>query len=271
MPWRTLSAGLLWSALMVPVRADDAAGPPAEAVAAFTEGKQLLAAGKDARQPFRKAAELLASTLSGRSLSAGRAVNCGNACFLAGDLAGAIAAFRLALMLDPHQATARQNLAYARLQVPYPQEGRDRPELDFWPGWMPRWRSGAWLLVAVGGYVLGWFVLLKCWRRPRPTFAVLGVSLMALAGVAAYGWSLLDDDFQRNQDSPVVVLAEDQALFHIGNGPSYPLHPELPRLRLGMEARQLTRRGDWLQIRFASGEVGWVEARKVRVAALACR
>jgi hypothetical protein len=48
-----------------------------------------------------------------------------------------------------------------------------------------------------------------------------------------------------------------------GNGESYPAHRDVPALALGMEADLLHRRGDWLQVRLASGQTGWVQTTHV--------
>jgi hypothetical protein len=62
-----------------------------------------------------------------------------------------------------------------------------------------------------------------------------------------------------------VVIREDKPPFRKGNGRSYPAHADLPVLSRGMEARRIHERGGWLQIQFASGEVGWVEKSAVLV------
>jgi len=46
-------------------------------------------------------------------------------------------------------------------------------------------------------------------------------------------------------------------MLRTGNGLRYPPRYETP-LNRGVEARLLFTRGDWLQIEFAGGEVGWV-------------
>ncbi len=62
-----------------------------------------------------------------------------------------------------------------------------------------------------------------------------------------------------------MVIREDKLPLRKGNGPSYPANPDLPMLYRGMEARKLHERGPWLQIEFASGEVGWVETAAVLI------
>jgi hypothetical protein len=268
MPGRTLSAGLVCIATVSVAYVGDFSALPPQAVAAFAEGKQLLAAGKDARHAFAQAAQLLGDSTDLVFDSPGPCLNYGNASYLAGDLPNAVAGFRGGLMQDPHHRLLREHLAYARLQIQYPPEGRGRPEPEFWPDWLPRLHSGTWLSLAVVGYVLGWVAGAAWWCRRRPALALAALGFFAVACVASYGWNLLDRDDQRNRDVPLVVIAEEQVPLRTGNGASYPLHSELPRLRPGMEARLLAARGDWLQIRFASGEVGWVERSAVQAWAL---
>ncbi|HZP02585.1 MAG TPA: hypothetical protein VFD30_20050, partial [Terriglobia bacterium] len=64
---------------------------------------------------------------------------------------------------------------------------------------------------------------------------------------------------------PLVVIVKDKVPFQRGNGPSYSAHPDLPILNQGMEAQCLHQRGDWLQIQFATGEIGWVPRDQVLI------
>ncbi len=86
---------------------------------------------------------------------------------------------------------------------------------------------------------------------------------MALA--SGFGWWLWNRAERFEQQHPLVVVAFEDVPLRTGNGTSYPLHATLPQLYPGMEARRLHQRGDWLQIRFATGEIGWVPTKKVLV------
>jgi hypothetical protein len=71
-------------------------------------------------------------------------------------------------------------------------------------------------------------------------------------------------DWQRQAEAesrPLVVVAED-AMLKAGNGDSWPdrLRSRLPR---GVEARQLARRGGWVQVELAGGAVGWIPKTKI--------
>ena len=52
-------------------------------------------------------------------------------------------------------------------------------------------------------------------------------------------------------------MVTDDAVLRRGNAESYPprLDPRLPR---GVEARELTRRGGWVQVELAGGAAGWL-------------
>jgi hypothetical protein len=64
--------------------------------------------------------------------------------------------------------------------------------------------------------------------------------------------------------TPLVVIAANTA-FYQGNAASYPQHASLPIVPRGLEARQIHARGNWLQIRLSTGEVGWLPRRQVLI------
>ncbi|MCI0681259.1 MAG: hypothetical protein L0Y71_04075 [Gemmataceae bacterium] len=242
-----------------PARAEE--GDPsahAAGVAAFAEGKRLLAAGKDARAAFQRSFDRFSAATDSARLSAADGQNIGNAAFLAGDLPSAIAAFRAGLILDRHQPVLRANLAYARAQVQYPPGQHGRPEADPWPAWLPRWQVDTLVRIGGGAYAVAWLASTVWLLRRRNWLAWLALAGFAVAACAGYGWWLHWRQSQIDRDFPPVVIRNDTSLW-TGNGPSYPRHLELPQLRRGMEARRLTERGGWLLIQFASGETGWID------------
>jgi hypothetical protein len=91
-------------------------------------------------------------------------------------------------------------------------------------------------------------------RLYRLTAALILVS----AGLGGGLWyELRQDSIDRR--TPLVILADNTG-FYRGNADSYPQHSVLPVLPRGLEVRQLNRRGDWLQVRLSTGEIGWVHA-----------
>ena len=109
--------------------------------------------------------------------------------------------------------------------------------------------------------ILDYAAELPDWPRCRqrgPTYATV------FALLAGLGLSYEERQVEIDRQMPIVVLMSN-AEFHRGNGVGYPQHPVLPVLPRGLEVRQLHRRGQWLQIRLSTGEVGWVPLNHVRV------
>jgi hypothetical protein len=83
-----------------------------------------------------------------------------------------------------------------------------------------------------------------------------GVWLVVLASLGALWWH--DHRVRTPDEHAVVVIAQDVHL-RKGNAETFPLrldgHYRLPR---GVEARELTSRGGWVQIKLVSGIIGWV-------------
>jgi hypothetical protein len=235
-----------------------------DGASAFAEGKKLIDEGKDARAAFQQAMTAFAKNAAQPSRRAASAQNLGNAAFLADELPSAILSFRAGLSHDPHHPVLRANLVYARAQVRYPpnrQSGRPEPEL--WPAWLPRWRSM--IFVVVGGFVycLAFAALTVLFFQRRFWLAAAAGLCFGLAGAAAYACYLTAWQWRYDLDRPPVVIRYDGVALRTGNGVSYPQNAELPTLSRGMEARKLAARGDWLQVRFASGEIGWVRTQDV--------
>lgn len=89
-----------------------------------------------------------------------------------------------------------------------------------------------------------------------------GVWLIALAALAAL-WIHDDRVRTRDDEAALVVLARDVHL-RKGNSETFPLRLEgASKLPAGVEARELTRRGGWVQIRLWNGVIGWVPEKAV--------
>ncbi|MCI0376694.1 MAG: tetratricopeptide repeat protein [Gemmataceae bacterium] len=183
-------------------------------------------------------------------------LNWGNAAFLGNQLPEAILAYRRGLRLDPGDQRLSDNLEYARAQVHYSFGDTGKPEAL--PSWLRRLPPYPILLAAFLCYGValwqwtGWFMHGRRTNCMRGSFFLLCGLL--LAGVL---WHQ-HDCASFEQRYPLVVVVEDKAPFLKGNGPSYARHPDLPVLARGMEARLLHERGDWLQIQFSTGEIGWI-------------
>jgi hypothetical protein len=86
---------------------------------------------------------------------------------------------------------------------------------------------------------------------------------LMFAGVTSVALALLGgvwlQDYRQNQREnadPLVIVADDVFLRR-GNSKEYPTRLE-PRLPRGVELKELSRRGGWVQVRLASGAIGWL-------------
>ncbi len=191
----------------------------------------------------------------------------GNAEALAGRWPRAIRAYHCGLQLDPNDAALRDHLDYARGLVNYPADGRGRPAVAAWPAWLHRPTAGQWRCAAATAYALAWLAG-GLWYARRRTPALVGTLVLVLvAAGAGLGDLVADGRAEYHREHPLVIVAADTTPLHRGNGPSYPLHADVPRLPAGLEARRLRQRGSWLQIQLATGEVGWVRADRVLLVA----
>ncbi|MBK7948224.1 MAG: BatD family protein [Deltaproteobacteria bacterium] len=209
---------------------------------------------RDARiAGFQRAEQGFAALIEEGARSPALYTNLGNAALQAGRVGQAVLAYRRALTLDPKMATARQNLAHVRAQlpawVPRPGDAETDPALYayrrvaaptralaaagcfagatlalFLAG---RRREGAWrgLVIALG---VGWLALLA-------SVVVDGRGAAGQAGVLT-----AEETAARSSDSALAALA----------------FPEpLPQ---GVEIEQLELRGDFARIRLANGRDVWV-------------
>jgi hypothetical protein len=193
-----------------------------------------------------------------------------NAAVLADRWPEAIWAYHVGLKLDPNDAVMREHLDFARRKVLYPPSGEGRLDADTWPAWLHRPTIFELLCVFVGAYsvALAFGTLgLRRWHVGVSRFAFLGwiagLALLIAVGSGAGLWHEQGQaEFDRN--SPLVIIAENTA-FYQGNATSYPQHAALPMLPRGLEARQIHARGNWVQIRLSTGQVGWLPRERVLI------
>jgi hypothetical protein len=232
------------------------------AEAAFRQGvehrSQLLAA----RKHFSRATDLYRDLHRRGVRSTALYLNLGNAAVLADRWPVAIWAYHLGLKLDPNDRTLREHLAFVRAKVIYPPAGQGRLEPDPWPAWLHRPTTNEWILLFLASWLLFWVIAatglaLRSWKT---LLAAVGASILPMAA----GIYMQDNREQQDRDMPLVIVA-DNSPFYRGNGTSYLQHPILPTLPRGLEVRQLHCRGDWLQVRLTTGEVGWLPLQNVLV------
>jgi hypothetical protein len=226
----------------------------AHAEAAFLEGKNNADKPAEARQAFARSADLCEELRRRGITNPELCRNLGNAALLAGRLARAVFAYREGQRQAPNDGVLQANLEYARSRVHYPPGLR--PTEYFWPTWLPRpdmlfLQCSTLVLCALACPF--WVRRFTAGRGTGPAFLLTSATVLAGAGLALLDWHALQEERY-----PLVVIAADDTPLQRGNGTNYPRHPTLLTVNEGMEARRLVERGDWLQIQFPGGQVGWV-------------
>lgn len=225
---------------------------------AFAEGVERRADGARARPQFARAARGYDEVWDRGYRNPPLALNRARAHRLAGDLPGAIAALHDGLTVAPYDRPLQVALEEARSAVAYPAEGdlaaQCRPRV--------RWSVGARMSPAEAYLAAGLLWLAAClgavrfaMTRAGGWLAVAGAGLALLGllgGLWWHDWRLRDAEAARPR-----VVVRDDVFLRKGNADGYPprLEPRLPR---GVEARELTRRGGWVQVELAGGVAGWL-------------
>jgi hypothetical protein len=231
----------------------------ASARTAFAEGLSLRDDPVKAKEHFARAVELYEQLHERVYANAELFRSQGNAALLADDVPRAVLAYRRGLRHAPTDAGLQEGLALARAEVARKAEGGlGRPPVEDRPPWLPRVGfSTATLAGCAAVYALGWVMLARSRMMRRAGLLAAGVGALVLSGVGAGLLGLATLYERREQARPLVVVARDELPLRLGNGEAYPSRfaAKLPR---GAEAHLLFRRGDWVQIELAGGEVGWV-------------
>lgn len=232
------------------------------AAAAYAEGMRQRDAGQGGQAAFRRAAQALEELDRRIGRNADRARLAGNAWLFAGDLPRAVLHYRLGLRLAPADPLLCECLQAARDQVVH-SEGATlgHPPEEWRPGWLQRLGGRPWWRGAALVYLAGWGV--AAWWYVRRTLGLLVAGASCIAG-AAVVLLVLFAGRPPGGTRPVVVLARDGVLLRMGDGDAYPPWTETA-LNRGVEAELRHRRGDWLHIELAGGEVGWVHLRDAAV------
>lgn len=231
--------------------------------AAFAEGVRLRDDSTKARIAFARAANGYDELWQRGRHNPELALNRANAHRLAGNLPAAIAALNAGLDASPWSRPLQVALEDARSQVGYPLTGDLAAQCRPSPAVGISQRMSALEAWAIAGVLwllaCGGVARFAMTRRPMLLLWVLA----CVVGLSVLGAAWWHDsrDRQRANEQPLVVLTED-VLLRKGNADTYParLETQLPR---GVEARKLSERGGWVQIRLAGGVVGWVPAMAV--------
>jgi hypothetical protein len=213
----------------------------------------------DPRAGFREAGYLYSDMLSEGACHPALFVNCGNAYLLAEDLPEAILAYRTGLRRYPLDRDLWENLELARDQVGYPGGGtHHRPQGDIWPPFLPRATPNTVLFLGLGLHAVAWIAATAWLMTRQRKLALARTALFASAALMGIWWGYLQIRMANENSNALVVVGVNGVTLRRGNGSLYPPHPDLPRVNRGMEARLLNTRGNWVQVQFPGGEIGWL-------------
>lgn len=223
----------------------------ADPAADFSAGNQLYAQGK-----FAAAAAAYEQILHSEGQSPALLFNCGNAEFKAGRLGRAIAAFRRAELLAPHDAEIRANLAFVRSQVPGSSFQPNR-----WLGWVSQLSLNEAALLAA--FFLWVVSALRIARQLQPALAPKLRSLTRLAtALCLFTAGVLAVQAANHFNSAVAVVTVPEAIAR--SGPfddaqtAFTLHD-------GVELGILERHDHWVQVADGTGKIGWLNDRQVDI------
>jgi tetratricopeptide (TPR) repeat protein len=203
---------------------------------------------------YDAAAAAYEKLLASGQVSAPLYFNLGNACFKAGRIGRAVAAYRQAELLAPRDPDVRANLQFARNQVQGPTIPPSRLQT-----WLGRLTADEWTWLAVAAVwplllllaFLQWRPGLK--RSLRSTVFLLAATSLALA--ACLGTVLLQKRYTRS----AIVNARD-VLVRQG---TLDISPSVFTAHDGAELRVLDQKDEWLEVCSDSRHVGWLRRDEV--------
>ena len=235
----------------------------AQSERAFAEGETHRGDSLAARQWFRDAARGYDDLWRRGCRNPALARNRARAHRLAGDLPGAIAALHDGLAVARFDRSLQVELEDARAAVSYPLDG----ELAALCRPRPVATVGTRMAPAEAYFAAGLLWLLACLAAVRfamtrngawVAFGGLCVVCLLLLG----GLWLHDRQHQTRAGARPLVIVGTDALLRKGNGDNW--EPRLPqKLPRGVEARELARRGGWVQVELADGVAGWLPSATV--------
>lgn len=209
-------------------------------------------AGAKTSEDFLRVAGLYQEFLDRGAVSGAAWYNQGNALLRAGQRGRAIAAYRQAMRYRPRDPYLEANLRFALGESPG--SVRRRPVLEyvlFWQDWLSYPEKFLALFgAAVATFLVGVAGLLTQ-RGGLARMAAAGLLIVLVLGLSAgYDWYRFECVAQG-------VIVQKQTVARKGNADSY--EPALTgTLAEGAEFTLLERRGEWLLIRLAGGQEGWV-------------
>jgi tetratricopeptide (TPR) repeat protein len=212
---------------------------------------------QQAEHYYRDAAAGFQTLVESGIRSAALEYNLGNACFRLNDLGRAILHYRRAERLERASGELRANLAYARGRVePLIEASADRrlaERLLFWQ-YGTTINERCWFAALCA--LVGWSALFAWlrWRRPLLAWVGMPAVLLSAANAGLVAWQLHAESRQ-----PFAVVVHGEQTLHSGRGEAY--EPVIRQaLGPGVELRVIGRRGDWVEVRLANDQTGWLPA-----------
>ncbi len=205
---------------------------------------------------YDQAAAAYAKIVEGGNTSAAMYYNWGNALIKSGRLGQALWAYEKSLAENPRDPETRANLQHARslLFDKTEEEGLAALLEKMSPAHWLSFRANAWIFCVLywTGIALAcaWLLLL---RRRLPSG--WRVPAIVLVGAMLAGSTLFFRSALWSHPKAIVVAKETEVRYGpmAGESAAFTLHE-------GSKVKVLRREGDWVQLYFAKGKVGWVPA-----------
>lgn len=260
---RWLGSMLLVLVAIGGVRAQDSADARwQQANEAFQHGVEQLQQLRLAKQSFERAALLYRGLHEEGLRRPGLYRNLGHAEFLADRWPQALWAYHMGRTLQPNDRVFQQHIDLLRTRVRRDGEGSPPRSANGWSGaWLPRisWPT---VLVCHGAAWLGiWFWRVHAFNWARTLAWIAGVvTALTLLSAGYTSWRET-----QGSSAPLVIVTEENTPCLRGNGYGYASVESTPLLPAGREVTLLHRRGDWLQVRTPTRDVGWIPATKALI------
>lgn len=213
----------------------------------------------EANAAFAKAANKYQLLVGSGVQNAGLFFNLGNAYLQSDSVGRAIANFERAKLLRPFDSRIHRNLEFANSLVD--NSAADERvtagvNIRFVLGGLSSLPSSVWLTPLSIGWVA--LCLACCIRLSRPKFRVRYLAVPAMVLVLAAS-SLIIWSGSQSKDSAMAVVVVEEVPVYQGSSEAFPQLPNTS-MREGETVQVIQRRGDWLQIRSATGDQGWAKA-----------
>jgi len=244
---------ILWLCLAPPVIAATPDATLSQAIDAYTQAQEATA--RDERLAgFRRAQRLFEHVAAQGARSADLYTNLGNAALQAERPGPAILAYRRALVLDPDQARAHQNLRHARTLlsawVPKPEPEGALESFFIWRHLLNPAEQAA---IAALSFLLAALLLAVAIYRRSPLARNL-----AFLPLLAWLELLLSAAIQTRAGAATqAVLVADETIARAADSPNAPMRFAQP-LPAGTEVEIRETRAHWVHIVLADGRDAWV-------------